>query len=536
MELLSAAQMRAIEDDAIESGAVTGFELMERAGAGVVTALLAQWPAFGEAPQKAVVLCGPGNNGGDGFVVARLLHGLGWQVEVFFFGVAERLGADARQNYALWGALGEINALTFPAPSAAEYAGAAAALHRAAVCIDALFGIGLTRPSEALSRLIQICGLNGAGPVAQRPCIVSIDIASGLSADSGMTLATDEYAAIIPDLTVTFEFAKIGHHLGFAAQTGKRLHICSIGLDHGRARQVLADSAAPGIVVGGRGMPEQIAPAVGPGLNKTSGQAHKFSHGHALVLAGGATKTGAARLAALGALRIGAGLVTLGAPEAALAECAAQLTAIMLVQADTAAALEQHLADPRITALCLGPALGVDREALVVVAIVSGRPLLLDADALTILARAPHIFGQLHVNCVLTPHAGEFARLFPGISQKLRVSTGEYSKVDATKAAAIEAGCTVLFKGADTVIADAAGRCAIVASTYDKAVPWLATAGSGDVLAGFITGLMARGYGPFDAAQAAAWLHGACGRSFGPGLIAEDLPAELPAVMRKLGF
>ncbi|MCF6271729.1 MAG: NAD(P)H-hydrate dehydratase [Rhodobacteraceae bacterium] len=280
----------------------------------------------------------------------------------------------------------------------------------------------------------------------------------------------------------------------------------------------------------------RAGPALAESLRKQGGR-HKYSHGHALILSGPATRTGAARLAARGALRIGAGVVSLGCPQEAVAECAAQLTAIMLAPIEDGPALMATLQDRRINALCLGPALGVDDRGrgLVEEALggVEPRPVVLDADALTILAEAPALFAMLHKNVVLTPHAGEFKRLFPDIMAKLESSalTGPvYSKVDATREAAKRAGCTVLFKGADTVIADAAGRAAINSAHYARAVPWLATAGSGDVLAGFITGLLARGFAPMQACEAAALLHVECALHFGPGLIAEDIPEQLPVV------
>jgi hydroxyethylthiazole kinase-like uncharacterized protein yjeF len=172
------------------------------------------------------------------------------------------------------------------------------------------------------------------------------------------------------------------------------------------------------------------------------------------------------------------------------------------------------------------------------VALSAGRDLVLDADALTILSQHPDLFAALHAGCVLPPHAGEFARLFSDIAEKLAAPATKgpaYSKVDATREAAQRAGCVVLYKGPDTVIAAPDGRCAINSAQYDRAAPWLATAGSGDVLAGFITGLLARGFSPFDAACTGAWLHVECARDFGPGLIAEDLPERLPAVFRGLG-
>lgn len=275
-----------------------------------------------------------------------------------------------------------------------------------------------------------------------------------------------------------------------------------------------------------------------PSLAKDTG--HKFSHGHALILSGGAGRTGAARLAARGALRIGAGLVTLGVPGAAQMEVASQVTAIMLRRAGTVEELAGVLEDARFNAVCIGPGFGVDRARELVPVVLQDRAVVLDADALTAFAGDPGtLFRMLHDRCVLTPHGGEFARLFPDIAEKLSaapVKGPAYSKVDATREAAARAGCVVLFKGPDTVIAAPDGRCSVNAAVYDRAAPWLATAGSGDVLAGFITGLLARGFDPMQAAETAAWLHVECARSFGPGLIAEDLPEELPKVFRELGL
>ncbi len=275
---------------------------------------------------------------------------------------------------------------------------------------------------------------------------------------------------------------------------------------------------------------------------RKSGDGHKYTLGHALILSGPRYFTGASRLAARGALRIGAGLVTIGAEAAALPEHAAQLTSIMLSELPDAAALSEKLQDKRINALCLGPGLEVDDRAR---GLVSGAVrgdhapygVVLDADAITILAQEPELFAALHDKCVLTPHAGEFARLFPDIAEKLAKPATKgpaYSKVDATRDAAKRAGCVVLYKGADTVIADPQGRAAINSAHYERSAPWLATAGSGDVLAGFITGLLARGFAPMQAAETAAWLHVECALKFGPGLIAEDIPEQLPAVFRDL--
>jgi len=511
-ELLTSAQMRAIEEGAIASGEVTGLELMERAGRGVVEAIWEEWPELARAPHRAVVLCGPGNNGGDGFVVARLLKEWGWEVDVFLYGDPQRLPPDARVNHDRWAALGPVHAWV---PLEVERAINAAP----DLVVDALFGTGLTRAMDPQD----LSGVFDA--IKDHLCIrlskaVAVDIPSGLSSETGRALGF----CLPASLTVTFHSPKLGHFLADGPAAASRLRVADIGLKHRPDKTSTRTTGAP-------------SPAA---LGKWA-SAHKYGHGHALVLSGEPSRGGAARLAARGALRIGAGLVTVGCPPEALTENAARLDAIMLRAVHDAEALSRILEDRRITALCLGPGLGTaEREAaLVAAALGSERPTVLDADALTILSRHPSLPAALHPGCVLTPHAGEFARLFPGIAERLAapVTTGPAcSKVDATREAAARAGCTVLFKGPDTVIADPSGRSAVNSAHYDRAAPWLATAGSGDVLAGFIAGLLARGLAPFDAACTAAWLHVECALSFGPGLVAEDLPEELPKVFRALGL
>ncbi len=562
-----------LKQAAIASGAVTGLELMERAGRGVVEAVFAEWPELapaagagagaartperpGGSPQgspadeipqrfrregpaypgqeerarRAVVLCGPGNNGGDGFVVARLLAGLGWSVEVYLYGDPGKLPPDARVNFDKWTTIGQVASWNDTAIEDLLDAGD----HD--LVIDALFGTGLTRPMPPDT---ERCWHGFVPTVFSRPAerrqkYVAVDMPSGICSDSGRNLE----GALPADLTVTFHRAKLGHYLspmgppqGGALWSGKVV-VVDIGL---------TDADAVGVLGGER--PVELvtrpAPRTDKGAAKPGG--HKYVHGHALVLAGPSGRGGAARLAARGALRVGAGLVTLGPPHAALAENAAQLTAVMLTEVDDGATLARVLADGRLNALALGPGLGIERARdLVPVALEAGRATVLDADALTAFAHdPPTLFAMLHGNCVLTPHAGEFSRLFPDIAEALAKPATRgpaYSKVDATRAAAKRAGCTVLFKGPDTVIADPSGGCAINAAAFDRAAPWLATAGSGDVLAGFITGLLARGFGPMEAAETAAWLHVEAALGFGPGLIAEDLPEQMPKVFRDLGL
>jgi len=502
-ELLTAAQMRAIEQAAIASGAVTGLELMERAGRGVVEAIFEEWPALATGGYRAVVLCGPGNNGGDGFVVARLLKDAGWDVEVFLYGDADKLPPDARVNYERWVALGEV------APLASCYS------HRwvhQPIVIDAVFGTGLARPLPVDVRNVLMATMN-----CRR---VAIDVPSMLSSDTGVMMLPmfDSSAA---HLTVTFHSRKLGHLMCDGPANCGEVRVVDIGLNR---------KPVEGAV--------ELLTRTG-NLSKRVG--HKYSHGHALIFSGGVGKGGAARLAARGALRVGAGAVTIGCPPAALIENAAQLNAIMLHAVKGVACLNDAFTDHRINALCMGPGMGVSDKSrdLIAAGLKSGRAIVLDADALTLIGRDAALLALLHKKCVLTPHAGEFVRLFPDLAEKLDTTATKgpaYSKVDATREAAKRAGCTVLYKGPDTVIAGPSGRCSINASVYERSAPWLATAGSGDVLAGFITGLLARGLAPMQAAETGAWLHTESALSFGPGLIAEDLPEELPKLFRSLGI
>ena len=526
-ELLTAAQMRAVERAAIDSGAVTGLELMERAGRGVVEAVFAEWPELAQAPHRAVVLCGPGNNGGDGFVVARLLKDWGWEVEVFLYGDPEKLPPDARVNYERWAAMGGVA----PCEPEVVYSTRPWDLR-----VDAVFGTGLRRPVKQglLEAFHATWSRKKDDPSFVPPRRVAVDCPSGLDMDSGSVLFPpgmfegDVHADLFADVTVSFHRLKLGHVLGSGPKYCRKVVLADIGLED---RAEVPEAEAATLIE----RPEDW-------LSKDASD-HKYDHGHVLILSGGPGKGGAARLAARGALRIGAGLVTLGCPQEALAENAAQLNAVMLKAIGDADALGRVLEDQRINTLCLGPGLGVGAETrtLVSAALAANRAVVLDADALTSFAGDPGALFEATANhpVVLTPHGGEFARLFPDIAEKLAATATEgpaYSKVDATCEAAARAGCVILFKGPDTVIAAPNGRCSINAAVYDRAAPWLATAGAGDVLAGFIAGLLARGFDPMHAAETAAWLHVECARSFGPGLIAEDLPEELPKVFRTLGL
>jgi NAD(P)H-hydrate epimerase len=480
-EILTTAEMAAADAFAVSSG-VAAATLMENAGRAVADAIAARFK-----PCAVTVLCGPGNNGGDGFVVARLLKQRWYQVRVAHDGggFSQQSGGDAKAMAAKWD--GESVALT------------PAALDGAALVVDALFGAGLSRPLEGAAAQV-VEALNDLP-------VVAIDVPSGVSGDSGEPLGgTCVHAA----LTVTFFRKKPAHLLLPGRALCGEIVLADIGIPDDAAQANLYENT----------------PALWryphPRLD-----AHKYDRGHCLVISGPAHATGAARLAARGALRVGAGLVSVASHPDAMAVNAAHLTAIMLKPFEDADDLAALLADKRLNAVAIGPGLGVGGETreLVTAVLKSDAAAVLDADALTSFRDDPDaLFNRLHDRCVLTPHAGEFERLFPGLLDEAA------SKVDAVRAAAARAHCTVLLKGGDTVIANNSGRCAVNAN----APPILATAGAGDVLAGFIAGLLAQKMTAFDAAGCGVWLHGDAAARFGPGLIAEDLPEILPAVLKDL--
>ncbi|WP_207100344.1 NAD(P)H-hydrate dehydratase [Paracoccus shandongensis] len=529
-EVLTTAQMRAIESAAIASGQVTGLELMERAGRAVAGQIRLRWPKAG----RATLLCGPGNDGGDGYVVARLLHGAGWRVRVL--GMDNTPGPDAAEMKRRWLEIGGVGPLTEQElRSGAE----------SDVYVDAIFGTGLTRPPEGevaniLAQVLSRCG-DGAYYCNR---LVAVDCPSGFCMDSGKapTLPAGRGTFDSPArLTVAFDSPKPGHLIGLGPDLCGELVVADIGLREWRERNPGSRGQRPADleaiwprfdIPDGRRSRILISDRLG---KHSSASPHKYSHGHALILAGGPAKGGAARLSARAALRIGAGLVTIAPPQDALPEHAGQPDALMRRAIDSGDNLREALTDSRINALCIGPGCGIDRAAaLLTQALPARRAMVLDADALTALAHDPALVAALHRDCVLTPHIGEFARLFPDLAQQLEATPLQgpaYSKLDAVRDAAARCGAVVLLKGPDTVIAAPDGR-ARIHSAFD--IPWLATAGAGDVLAGIITGLLARGFQPLDAASLGALIHAKAARAFGPGLIADDLPDMIPQVLRSL--
>jgi NAD(P)H-hydrate epimerase len=485
-ELLTVAEMARADEAAVAAG-VPGAELMENAGRAVAEAVLARHPAG-----PALVLCGPGNNGGDGFVAARHLAAAGWPVRLALLGNQDRLEGDAAHHAALWD--GPVEALTGDnaagLPDAAE------------VVIDALFGAGLSRPLEgAARRVVEVLDPGQA-------LVAAVDVPSGVSGDSGAILGE---VAVQAALTVTFFRKKPGHLLLPGRLCCGEVILADIGIPD----RVLAE-IAPQTFENGTGLWGDGYPWRRPGD-------HKYDFGHALVL-GGPVMTGAGRLAARAALRVGAGLVTVACPPEVLAIYARATPSAMTVPIANQAEFGALLADARKNVVLIGPGNGVGPEtrARGLAALGAGKMVVLDADALTSFQDRPEaLFEGTRGSCVLTPHEGEFRRLFPDL---------EGGKLVRARAAAARSGAVVLIKGADSVIAAPDGRAAI----NTNAPPELATAGTGDVLAGLVAGLLAQGMSAFDAACAAAWLHGEAGTACGPGLIAEDLCEALPGVLRTL--
>lgn len=477
--LLSVRQMYAADAHAVAHG-VSGEVLMEAAGRGAARAIMDRWAAM-----PCVILCGPGNNGGDGYVIARHLSDAGWPVRVAALGNQEKLKGDAATMARRWD--GPVEPLH------------ADCLGGAKLVVDALFGAGLTRALDGIPAEL--------AEAAKGRIVVAVDVPSGVSGDSGLA----EGASFDADLTVTFHLRKPGHLLMPGRMRAGEVVVIDIGIPATAAEEIVSRCWVNG--------PELWRPC----LPVPSAQGHKFGRGHALVVGGGMLSSGAARLSAVSALRAGAGLVTAVPPRSAAMVYANHLTAVMLQPADTPLDWAALLDDPRRNAVLIGPGNGVNARtrAFALAALDRDRATVLDADAITVFADDPKaLFRRITAPCIMTPHAGEFARLFNVSGDKL----------EDARAAARSSGATIVSKGPDTVIAAPDGRAAINCN----APPDLATAGSGDVLAGIAVGLLAQDVPPFEAACMAVWLHGAAATVAGPGLIAEDLAPSLPAVWRQL--
>jgi ADP-dependent NAD(P)H-hydrate dehydratase / NAD(P)H-hydrate epimerase len=491
MEVLTTAEMERADRLAIAAG-TPGFALMMSAGQAIAEAAI---DLVEEGP--IVVVAGRGNNGGDGFVAAAELAARGREVSVILL-----CGRDSLQGDAASAARGWKHPVLPFNPQA---------IGKPALIIDALFGAGLNRPVKGNPYdMIEAINANDAP-------VLSIDLPSGINGTTGAVMGV----AVRATETVTFFRRKPAHLLLPGRIHCGRIRVVDIGI----APQVLSEIAP----LTSENVPQYWREAFP--VPQVDG--HKYARGHALIVSGDVAATGAARMAARGALRAGAGLVTLASPRDALVVNAAALTAVMVRPVDNAVEFGQVLNDKRLNVCVIGPGAGVGESTrdFVMTALQAKRHLVLDADALTSFAGAPDrlfeaIRGTLEPQVVLTPHEGEFPRLFSDISNKHPFR----SKLERVRAAAERSGAIVLLKGADTVVASPDGRATIAAN----APPWLATAGAGDVLSGFIAGLLAQGVPAFEAASIGVWMHGEAGHEAGPGLIAEDLPETLPAVFRRL--
>jgi ADP-dependent NAD(P)H-hydrate dehydratase / NAD(P)H-hydrate epimerase len=497
-ELMTPAEMSGADRFAISAG-TPGIALMERAGLAVADEAARLTKSRG----RIAVLCGSGGNGGDGFIAGRLLGERGYTVELGLLGRRDALKGD-------------------PALAAARYQApvldaAAIELAQADCVIDALFGAGLARDidGEAKAIIERINAFKRAGGH-----VLAVDVPSGIDGETGGIRG----AAVEATASLTFFRLKPGHLLEPGRTLAGAIRLADIGIPE----------AALGLIA-----PKTFvnAPAVwGEALPRPNAASHKYARGAVLVLSGSGHHTGAARLAARSALRAGAGIVSVASPPDAVAINSAHLTAVMVAPFANAREFEALIADERRRAIVLGPGAGVGPTLRKLVAAALTRPakqrtIVLDADALTSFAgdavRLAALIKRGGHEAVMTPHEGEFAKLFEG-APDVRLDD---DKLARARAAARLMGAVVLVKGADTVVAAPDGR----ATIGWNLPPWLATAGSGDVLSGLVAGLSAQEMAAFEAASAAVWLHGACGRAAGPGLIAEDLPEALPGVLRALG-
>jgi NAD(P)H-hydrate epimerase len=477
--LLRVAQMQEA-DRLTEAAGTAGRDLMQTAGAAVARETMQRWSA-----RRVAVLCGPGNNGGDGFVAASLLASAGWVVRVGLLGPVGALRGDAAFHAARW--KGPIEALD------------ARVLEGAGLVVDAIFGAGLSRPLDPdVAAVLDTAHARGIA-------VVAVDVPSGVMGDTG-----ESFGAVQAALTVTFTRKKPGHLLLPGRDLCGTLVVADIGTPAGVLERIGVDTW------------ENDPAHWRDRLPQLEASGNKYSRGHALLV-GGFPSTGAARMAARAAARMGAGLTTIAVPERGLDVYAAALTSIMVKPLAGATDLSRLLEDRRFSACLIGPGAGVgaDTRERALAMLGSGRPVVLDADAITVFGQDPKaLFAAIRGPCVLTPHEGEFARLFDASGDKL----------SRARRAARESGALIVLKGADTVIAAPDGRAVINAN----APPTLATGGSGDVLGGMILGLLAQGMDAFAAAAAAVWMHGAAAQDFGPGLLAEDLPDLLPVVLRRL--
>jgi hydroxyethylthiazole kinase-like uncharacterized protein yjeF len=492
IEVLTPEEMSEADRRTIAAG-TPGIELMERAGAAVARAAA----DAGVTGRRFAIVCGPGNNGGDGFVAARLLKEQGFAIKLMLLGAAVKLRGDAAIAAKRWS--GEVEPFD------------AGAFSNCDLIVDALFGAGLSRDLSGEAK-DAVEAINAAGVP-----VVAVDLPSGIDGASGQVRGV----AVRATNTVTFCRMKPAHLLMPGRIHVGKIIVADIGIPDRIVREVAGGTwlNVPEVWIGCYPWPRI--------------EGHKYKRGHAVVVSGPAHATGAARLAARAAQRSGAGLVTVAAPMTALPVLSTSLEGVMVREAQGASGLKKLLSDQRLNAVLLGPGNGAGKatKAAVETAVKAGRTLVLDADAISSFTGESGKLSKLlkvnRIQAVFTPHDGEFAKLFANDSaQIVRIE----SKIERVRAAAKRLGAVVLLKGPDTVVAAPDGR----ATISNNAPPWLATAGAGDVLAGIVLGLVAQGMPVFEAASAAAWLHGEAAREAGFGMTAEDLTTALKKVLERL--
>jgi NAD(P)H-hydrate epimerase len=486
MRVLNAAQMREADRRAIDGLGIPSLVLMENAGRQVVDAMEASLGDLGEA--RVAVLCGRGNNGGDGFVVARVLHQRGADVRIFVAGAAAELRGDARANFDILGRLG-IGVAEVPDEEA--WAGCAPTVEACDVVVDALFGTGLTKALAGLASRI-VTDVNRMDVP-----VVSVDLPSGLSADTHEVIGP----CVEATLTVTFAAPKLPLVLWPAAQSAGDIVVADIGIP----REVVESLDGPWIDVTSV---EEVRSLVQPRADDS----HKGDFGHVVIVAGSRGKTGAAHLAAMGALRSGAGLVTVATPASCL-NVVASLGAEYMTEAlaETAAGSVAAAAVDRVLALpgdvvAAGPGLGTDEETRAFVHLLldrTGRSLILDADALNAFAGdAGALMGRDDLDVIVTPHPGEMARLVGTSTEAVQAN-----RVESARSLAQSNHLYVVLKGHQTVVATPGGKVFI----NPTGNPGMATGGSGDVLTGMIAAWLGQLLDAEAACRLAVFLHGAAG-------------------------
>lgn len=494
-ELLTPEQMGEADALTIARG-TPGKVLMERAGQGVASRAMAMAHYPGA---NILVLCGPGNNGGDGYVAARLLAQADYNVTVLALGDTSQLTGDAAWAFQTWQG---------PTHQDADF-------RNQVLIIDALFGAGLARPLEGRAAELVERANKAACP------ILAVDLPSGVDGRTGKAHGS----AIEAKHSITFHRLKPGHALYPGRGLCGQIEVVDIGIDP----TATVETGYVAQLTGGY---------LSAALGTVAADANKFDKGHALVVCGPPEKAGAGFLAATAALRVGAGLTTLAAPKTVMDGSIGRHPSLMRARCEVVADLARLLSNPKLSSCLLGPGLPPDETTrqMVYAALASPVALVLDAGALSAFTgMADQLFEQIcarNAPTILTPHQGEFARLFGPMDPVL-------SKLEKAQAAAMQSGAMLVLKGADSVIAHPNGRpdCTYI---NGNAPPWLATAGSGDVLAGILTGLLAKPQhtpDPVHLARTTAlgvWLHGRAGQVAGTGMIASDLESGLRGVLNNL--